>query len=109
MLSKTRLLTVVILLLVVGPLLAAESTVFELVVDKPIAEVYPAVYKSLEQARFFVVFEPDIGANLSGFAKRWGDDYNRNGLSAIRSMVFCNGWYTNQVSNKDTSTPSRLY
>ncbi len=27
--------------------------------------------------------------------------YNRSKLSAIRSMVFCNGWYANQVSNKD--------
>jgi hypothetical protein len=49
--------------------------------------------------RFFVVFEPDIGRNLAGFAERWGEDYNRNGLQGIRAMVFCNGWYANQVSN----------
>lgn len=63
--------------------------------------VYRAVYDALEAHRFFVVFEPDIGANLSGFAKRWGEDYNRNGLEKIRSMVFCNAWYANQVSNAD--------
>ena len=40
-------------------------------------------------------------ANLSGFAERWGEDYNRNDLEGIRSMVFCNGWYANQVSNQD--------
>ena len=66
-------------------------------------EVYDKVYKSLEDARFYVVFEPDIGNNLSKFAERWGDQYNRSNLSAIRSMVFCNGWYANQVSNKDPS------
>jgi uncharacterized protein (DUF302 family) len=79
----------------------AASGVFELSVDKPINAVYDSVYKSLEDARFYVVLEPDIGKNLSGFAERWGDEYNRNKLSAIRSMVFCNGWYANQVSNKD--------
>lgn len=80
----------------------ADSTVFEFSVDRPMAEVYDNVYKSLEDARLYVVFEPDIGKNLSVFADRWGDQYNRNELTAIRSMVFCNGWYANQVSNLDT-------
>jgi len=80
----------------------ANSTVFEFSVDRPMDEVYDNVYKSLEDARLYVVFEPDIGKNLSGFADRWGDQYNRNRLTAIRSMVFCNGWYANQVSNLDS-------
>ena len=70
-------------------------------VDKPLSEVYDNVYKSLEEARFFVVFEPNIGANLASFSKKWGDDYNRNNIAEIRSMVFCNGWYANKVSNLD--------
>ena len=78
------------------------DTVYRQSVDKPVAEVYDKLYKSLEDARFYVVFEPDIGKSLSRFSEKWGDDYNRNGLSAIRSMVFCNGWYANQVSNLDT-------
>lgn len=81
----------------------ADSNIFIHKSDKPITEVYDKVYKSLEDARFYVVFEPNIGKNLSGFAERWGDQYNRSKLSAIRSMVFCNGWYANQVSNKDPS------
>ena len=79
----------------------ADSSIFVYSSDKPITEVYDKVYKSLEDARFYVVFEPNIGENLSKFAERWGDQYNRSKLSAIRSMVFCNGWYANQVSNKD--------
>ena len=70
-------------------------------VDKPLSGVYDKVYKSLEDARFFVVFEPNIGANLASFSKKWGDDYNRNNIAQIRSMVFCNGWYANKVSNLD--------
>ena len=80
----------------------AQSSVFEFSVDRPMTEVYDNVYKSLEEARLYVVFEPDIGNNLSDFAERWGDQYNQNKLTAIRSMVFCNGWYANRVSNLDT-------
>ena len=79
----------------------ADSGVFVHSIDKPMTEVYDKVYKSLEDARFYVVFEPNIGNNLSKFAERWGDQYNRSKLSAIRSMVFCNVWYTNQISNRD--------
>ena len=62
---------------------------------------YKSIHKSLEDNKLFVVFEPNIGKNLAGFAERWGADYNRNNLQGIRSMVFCNGWYANQVSNAD--------
>lgn len=61
---------------------------------------YKRVYTSLENNRFYVVFEPDIGANLAGFAGKW-PDHNLNKLERIKSMVFCNGWYANQVSNAD--------
>lgn len=63
--------------------------------------VYKHVYDSLEKNRFFVVLEPDIGKNISRFAKKWGDDYNQNKLERMKSMVFCNGWYANLVSNAD--------
>ena len=78
-----------------------DSVVYRLQVNKPLSKVYDKVYKSLEEARFFVVFEPDIGANLARFSEKWGDDYNRNNIAEIRSMVFCNGWYANKVSNLD--------
>lgn len=80
---------------------AQNGKVFKITVDKPMSDVYGNVYSSLEEARFFVVFEPNIGKNIAGFAERWGDEYNQNALSGLRSMVFCNAWYANQVSNKD--------
>ncbi len=67
--------------------------------EQDLETVYKEVYNSLEENRFFVVFEPNIGNNLAGFSERWGEDYNRNQLQGIRSMVFCNAWYANQVSN----------
>lgn len=98
----------VLILLMLSPIfVSAESNmlvnpaVYQLTVNKPVSAVYDKLYKSLENERFFVVFEPNIGANLARFSDKWGDEYNQNNLSEIRSMVFCNGWYANKVSNLD--------
>lgn len=98
---------VFVALLLALPALAAPPSIYEksapAKTDKAYETLYQALYKSLEDNGFYVVFEPDIGKNLEGFAKRWGADYNRNKLDAIQSMVFCSGWYANQVSNLDPS------
>jgi Domain of unknown function DUF302 len=70
-------------------------------VEQDSNRVYREVYRALEDRQFFVIFEANIGRNLRGYAARWGDDYNRNGLNEIRSMVFCNIAFTNQLSNLD--------
>lgn len=80
---------------------AQDDAVFKITINKPLDKVYASVYESLEEARFFVVFEPDIGGNLARFSERWGEEYNKNNLTALRSMVFCNAWYANKVSNID--------
>ena len=100
--AVTKLFILAVLLLPVPAVFADNSAaVYQQTINKPVTAVYDKLYKSLEDARFFVVFEPNIGANLARFSEKWGDDYNQSGLSAIRSIVFCNGWYANQVSNKD--------
>ncbi len=63
---------------------------------------YKKVYASLEESNFFIIEEINIGKSLSGFSKKWGEDYNRNKLDNIKVMIICNGWYANQVSNQDT-------
>ncbi len=80
---------------------AANDSVWVHKVDKPVDEIYQSIYKGLEDAKFYVVFEPNIGKSTSRFSERWGSEYNRNQLTQIRSMVFCNGWYANQVGNAD--------
>jgi uncharacterized protein (DUF302 family) len=101
--KMTKRLVLLVLILPISIVYADQdiSAVYSQQVNKPVSEVYDKLYKSLEDNRFFVVFEPDIGANLARFSEKWGEDYNRNNISAIRSMVFCNGWYANQVSNLD--------
>jgi len=83
----------VLLLVLAGmsPVYADHSGVRVWHIGKDLETAYDVVYKSLENNKFFVVFEPDIQGNISGFAERWGDDYNRNRLEGIRAMVFCNG------------------
>ena len=93
-------LAIILALLLTSTLARAELPgILHWSVKQDLQTVYSSVYKALEDNRFFVVFEPDIGSNLAGFAERWGADYNRNKLSGIRPMVFCSAWYANQVSN----------
>ena len=63
---------------------------------------YIKIHTNLEDSRFFVIEEINIGKSLASLAKKWGEDYNRNKLDNIRVMVICNGWYANRVSNLDT-------
>ena len=78
-----------------------ESRVYKKTVKAEFAATYKKVFSALENNGYFVVFEPNIGKNLSHFEQRWGKNYNKNELEAIRSMVFCNAWYANEVSNLD--------
>ena len=98
---RTTLLPLVLFAVLATGVSAGEPRVY--VVEAPAAmdETYQAVYRALEEARFWVVFEADMGAQMARFAAEWGDDYNRNGLEAIRTMVACNAWWTNRVANAD--------
>jgi len=68
---------------------------------KPLSVLYKRIFTALEHNGYFVLIEPNIGKSLSHFAQRWGSDYNKNKLEEIRSMVFCNAWFANKVSNAD--------
>lgn len=94
------LLTILCVLITIN-VQASETSVFKQTVNASMDKVYPLVYESLENARFYVVFEPQISKNLQRFSEKWGENYNKNKLDSIRSMVFCNGWYANAVSNAD--------
>jgi len=80
---------------------ATESRVYKKTVKADFTETYKKVFTSLENNGYFVLIEPNIGKNLSNYEQRWGKNYNKNELEAIRSLVFCNGWYANEISNLD--------
>jgi len=83
--------------------LRVNPLIYDRTVTSGMDEVYKNIFTALENNSYFVIFEPNIGKNLSHFAKRWGNDYNKNKLTSIRSMVFCNAWYANKISNLDPS------
>lgn len=86
-----------------APTLRANPLIYDRTVSGEMDDVYKNIFTALENNSYFVIFEPNIGKTLSHFAKRWGDDYNKNKLTSIRSMVFCSSWYTNKISNIDPS------
>jgi uncharacterized protein (DUF302 family) len=77
--------------------------VYDRTVPGSMDEVYKKLFTALENNSYYVISEPNIGKNLSHLAKRWGENYNKNKLESIRSMVFCNAWYANEISNFDPS------
>jgi len=80
-----------------------EARIYGKTVKADFSKTYKKVFNLLENNSYFVIFEPNIGSNLSHFKQRWGENYNRNKIEAIRSMVFCNGWYANEIGNIDPS------
>ena len=90
-----------LMILLPPALLATPPGILRLEARAPMDQTYKAVYAALEEARFGVVFEADLGSNLATFAERWGEDLNRSALGGFRSIVVCNAWSANQVSNAD--------
>ena len=101
MIKFTTLLISCFLLVSSACAYASESSVYKKSSAIPLDEAFNSVYLELEERNFYVIFEANIGKNISPFKDKWGDDYNKNKLKGIRSMVFCNGWFANKVSNID--------
>lgn len=80
---------------------SAESAIYEHTVNGGVEPALTSLKAGLKSEGFGVLFEANIGATLASMAERWGDDYNRSGLDAIRSVIFCNPKYANQASNED--------
>lgn len=90
-----------VLLSIVALTVQAAPSVYRQDVQAPMPEVYQQLYQALESKKMWVVFEPDMGSSIAGLSGRLGENYNRNGLQGIRSLVTCNAWYANEVSNLD--------
>ena len=78
-----------------------DDSIFIAKTQQTMEMVYPKLYKALEDSRFYVIFEANIGKNLARNAEKWGDEYNRNKFEGVRSMVICNPEYANKVLNLD--------
>jgi len=96
-----KLLLAIVAMVICQSSIAANPAVFERSAKLPLDKAVKAVSTKLDEAGYAVVDELLISENLKRMAKKWGEDYNRNKLEGITSLVFCSGWYVNQVSNLD--------
>jgi len=96
-----RKVFVIVLLLFAGFARAELPGVLRWAVQQDFTRTYREVYRSLEDYRFFIVYEANIGHDLQGYAARRGEGYDRNELNEIRTMVFINAFYTIQQSDQD--------
>lgn len=93
---------IVVLLLLACTIATAEPVgVLKRISDAPLDDVYQRLYQALEDEKFWVVFEADMGKRMAKLSDKWGEDYNRNALKSVKSMVFCNIWWTNRIANAD--------
>jgi uncharacterized protein (DUF302 family) len=90
-----------LLLLIPTPGIAAPAGVHSLTTREDPEKVYERVHDALEAAKFWVVFEADMGSRMATMADDWGADYNRSKLTFAKAMVFCNLRWTNQIANAD--------
>jgi len=96
-----KMIFALILLLMSALVSAAQTSIFKAEVDAPMPKTYKLLYEALEKQQLWVVFEPNLGRNLSAMADRLGKNYNINKLEGIRSLVVCNAMLANRVSNLD--------
>lgn len=101
MFTTVRTNLFILMLLAMATVSAQEQTVYRKDVNYNLETTYKLLYKAMKDNKFYVLFAARISDQMARFAKRWGDDYNRQQLSGIRNMVLCNIWYTNQVANAD--------
>ena len=81
-------------------LLANAQGIYKKTASMDFKTAYQKVYSALEDERFYVIHEINIGENLAGFKDKW-KDYNLNKVENQQVMIICNGWYANQVGNAD--------
>ena len=93
--KRFRFLLLAAGMLLCGQVMADSAMIYEKDVKGDMESTYKQVFTGLENNGYYVIFEPNIGKNLASFKERWGKEYNKNQLEAIRSMVFCNAWYAN--------------
>ena len=71
--------------------------------DAPIEKVYPKLIASFDSAYLIVISEIDILEKFkeAGLPDSFGKNFNTNNLTAIKTIIACNGWFGNAVANSD--------
>jgi len=95
------LLIVVIFFVTLIPLMS--DKMYKHTINEKAEIIYPKLLESLEKNKLIVVSEIDILDKFkhAGLPEKFGKEFNANKLTTIKTIIACNGWFGNYISNAD--------
>jgi len=95
----------ILLALLLVSYVVAGDNIYKKVVNENYDSYYPKLKKELEINHVNVISEMDLIERFTqaGYAKKFGKDFNKNHLEKVTSLILCNGYIGNQVSNIDVT------
>ena len=72
-------------------------------ISLPIEKYYPKLKKAITSNHMNILYEIDLLKKFkkSGYLEKFGEDFNKNHLKAVKTVLLCNGYVGNQISNID--------
>jgi len=72
-------------------------------VNEPFSTYFPKLKAAIQKNHMNIIYEIDLIEKFkkSGYDKKFGADFNRNKLDKVVTLLLCNGYVGNQVSNID--------
>lgn len=79
------------------------SDFYTKVVHDSFDNYYPKLQKSIKDNHMNVLYELKLIEQFKkkGYAKKFGKDFNKNDIDEVVTLLICNGYVGNQVSNID--------
>jgi uncharacterized protein (DUF302 family) len=79
------------------------SSIYKKEVPESLKSYLPKLKKSIKDNHMNILYEMDLMEKFkkSGYAKKFGADFNKNGITSVTTLLLCNGYVGNQVSNID--------
>jgi uncharacterized protein (DUF302 family) len=83
---------------------AAETNVYKVSYTAPVDKVLKNMLAQFEKEMLVVVWQLDILEEFrkKGLDKKFGAEFNKAGLSEVRTLVACNGKFGNDIINADS-------
>jgi uncharacterized protein (DUF302 family) len=83
---------------------AAETNVYKVVYNSPVDKVLANILAKFATEQLVVVWQLDILEEFKakGLDKKFGADFNTAGLTAVKTLVACNGMLGNGIINSDS-------
>ncbi|MCK9473928.1 DUF302 domain-containing protein [Sulfurimonas sp.] len=82
---------------------AAESNVYKVSYNAPVDKVLENILAKFKAEMLVVAWQLDILEEFKakGLDKKFGENFNKAGLTAVRTLVACNGKFGNDIINAD--------